>query len=133
MSTIIFYEGHKVYINGNYPAIFLNGQNQHVHRLQWIKYNGEIPKGYVVHHIDENKLNWGIDNLELISRSEHLKRHKNIVKRHGIKIIARKDEVEITFNSIEQAAEFCGTYTATVRRIFTGKQKQTHGWTFERV
>ena len=41
-----FYDGHKVYMNGKYPAIFLNGKNVHVHRLEWEKYNGEIPKGY---------------------------------------------------------------------------------------
>ena len=27
---MIFYEGHKVYMNGEYPAIFLNGKNQHI-------------------------------------------------------------------------------------------------------
>lgn len=129
---MIFYMGHKVYMNGGYPAIFLDGQNQHVHRLVWIKHRGEIPKGCVVHHKDENKLNWDIENLEVISRSEHLKRHKNIVKRPGIKVVARKDELELTFDSIEQAAEFCGTYASGIQRIFNGKQKTANGWTFER-
>lgn len=130
---MIVYLGHKVYMNGDYPAIFLDGQSQHVHRLVWIKHNGEIPKGYVVHHKDENKLNWDIENLELISRSEHLKRHKNIVKRPGIRVIARKDELVLTFDSIEQAAEFCGTYTSGIQRIFKGKQKTANGWIFERL
>lgn len=76
---INFYEGHKVYMNGNYPAIFLNGKNTHVHRLEWIKYHGEIPDGFVIHHKDENKLNWNIDNLELISRGDHVLKHvKNL-------------------------------------------------------
>lgn len=71
-----FYEGHKVYMNGRYPAIFFNGKNVHVHRLEWIKHHGEIPDGFVIHHKDENKLNWNIDNLELISRGEHLLKHR---------------------------------------------------------
>ena len=54
---MIFYDGHKVYMNGKYPAICLNGQNQHVHRLEWEKHNGKIPEGFIVHHKDENKLN----------------------------------------------------------------------------
>lgn len=87
---MIFYEGHKVYMNVNYPAIFLNGQNQHVHRLEWIKHNGEIPKGYIVYHKDENKLNWDVDNLELLSRYEHIKKHKNVVKRPGVKLSHEK-------------------------------------------
>lgn len=130
---MIFYDGHKVYMNGDYPAIFLNGQSQHIHRLQWMKYYGEIPDGCVVHHKDENKMNWDIENLELISRSEHLKRHKNIVKRPGIKVLAKKDGLELTFNSIEEAAEFCGTYTASLQRIFKGQQQTANGWAFVKV
>lgn len=130
---MLFYEGHKVYMNGQYPAIFLNGKNQHIHRLQWQKHYGEIPKGCVVHHKDENKLNWDIDNLELLSRSKHIREHKDVVHRKGIKVIARKGELELHFNSIEEAAEFCGTFTTQVQRCFKGTQKQSKGWTFERV
>jgi len=129
---MIFCNGHKVYTNGDYPAIFLNGKSHHVHRLEWERYHGKPPKGAIIHHIDGNKLNWHISNLQMLSRSEHLKRHKDIVKRPGVKVIARKDEVEITFNSIEEAAEFCGTYTSGIQRIFNGKQKTANGWTFER-
>ena len=41
---ILFYDGHKVYMNGDYPAVCLNGKNYHIHRLEWIKHFGEIPK-----------------------------------------------------------------------------------------
>ena len=119
-------------MNGEYPAIFLDGKNQHIHRLQWIKHHGAIPVDCVVHHVDENKLNWDIKNLELISRSEHLKRHKNTVKRPGIKVIARKHDCEIEFDSIEKAAEFCGTYPIGIQRIFKGKQKTANGWQFRK-
>ncbi len=119
-------------MNGKYPAIFLNGQNQHVHRLEWMKYHGEIPDGFVVHHVDENKLNWDISNLELISRSDHLKRHKNIVKRPGVPVVATKGDVVLQFDSIEHAAEYCGTHTAQIRNCFIGKQRQSKGWTFRR-
>lgn len=129
---MITYHGHKVYMNGEYPAIFLNGQNHHVHRLEWEKHHGKPPKGAIIHHIDGNKLNWHISNLQLLSRSDHLKQHKNTVKRPGIKVLAKKDGLELTFNSIEEAAEFCGTYTSGIQRIFKGKQRTANGWTFER-
>lgn len=45
------------------------------HRLVWIKHNGEIPQGFVIHHIDENPLNNSLENLELLSRSVHAKLH----------------------------------------------------------
>ena len=72
-----FYDGHKVYMNGEYPAIFLNGKNVHVHRLEWVKHNGKIPKGYIIHHKDENKCNWNIENLEIIKRSDHVIKHQH--------------------------------------------------------
>lgn len=97
-----------------------------------MKYHGEIPEGHVVHHKNGNKLDWSIENLELILRSEHIKRHKNIVKRPGIKVVARKDGIKIIFGTLEEAAKFCGTHPCLIRRVFEGKQKQSNGWAFER-
>ena len=37
----------------------------------------EIPKGYIVHHIDENKTNNHPDNLEMMTISEHMRLHNN--------------------------------------------------------
>lgn len=42
-----------------------------LHRYIWEEENGEIPKGYHVHHIDGNKDNNTLNNLGLISASEH--------------------------------------------------------------
>lgn len=130
---MIFYEGHKVYMNGKYPAICLNGKNAHVHRLEWEKYNGEIQKNCVIHHKDGNKLNWDINNLELLTRSEHIKEHKDTIHRKGVKVIGIKNGKSITFESIEKAAKFCKTYPASIQRIFKGKQKTANGWTFKRI
>ena len=51
--------------------------NKRLHRAVWEFYNGSIPKGYEVHHIDNITTNNGISNLELREvgkhRSEHLK------------------------------------------------------------
>lgn len=41
----------------------------------YTKYFGEIPKGYVVIHIDGNKHNDDPSNLKAISRAENLKRN----------------------------------------------------------
>lgn len=46
-----------------------------LHVYIWRKYNGDIPKGYHVHHKDENKDNNDISNLELLKSYDHLSSH----------------------------------------------------------
>lgn len=53
----------------------VNGKRQRLHRYVWEYYNGEIPKGYDIHHKDHNKDNNELDNLELISKSQHSRLH----------------------------------------------------------
>src|SRR3990167_578000 len=45
------------------------------HQELWIHYNGLVPKGFVVHHADDNSLKNSLDNLELIERGEHQSNH----------------------------------------------------------
>lgn len=59
------------YLSGN-----INGKRYRLHRYIWEFYNGTIPKGYDIHHIDHNKDNNNIDNLELLSKEEHIEKHK---------------------------------------------------------
>ena len=47
----------------------------YAHRWVWINNFGEIPPGMEIHHIDHNKGNNDIENLRLISASNHLKHH----------------------------------------------------------
>ena len=43
----------------------------------WEKHNGKVPKGYVLHHKDKDSLNDEIDNLETLTRSEHIAKHRD--------------------------------------------------------
>ena len=47
----------------------------HLHRAVYAYYYGEIPAGYVIHHIDHNTENNDITNLQLLTKSEHQKIH----------------------------------------------------------
>ena len=46
-----------------------------LHRYIWEKFNGQIPKGYHVHHRDLNPENNILENLELLTSSQHQSLH----------------------------------------------------------
>lgn len=45
------------------------------HQWIWINHHGPIPKGYHLHHKNEDKSDNRIENLELIEASRHFKHH----------------------------------------------------------
>jgi hypothetical protein len=60
---------------------FTNGTKK-MHREVWSFYNGDIPKGHHIHHIDGDVTNNDISNLQLMEARTHLimegkKRHKD--------------------------------------------------------
>lgn len=76
----VFFNGCKYYKKptGYYCAILKKNnidKERYLHRAIWVAYNGEIPKGYHIHHKDGNKDNNDISNLELLSVSQHMRLH----------------------------------------------------------
>lgn len=58
---------------------YLNStMRKRIHRYVWESYNGEIPKGYEIHHIDHDKSNNSIENLELMTFANHQSYHAAI-------------------------------------------------------
>jgi hypothetical protein len=45
-------------------------------QVVWEEHHGPIPRGMVVHHRDENKLNDAIENLQLLTKAKHLDEHR---------------------------------------------------------
>lgn len=46
-----------------------------MHRYVWQKNNGKIPDGFDIHHLDEDKNNNSIKNLECLSKAEHTRKY----------------------------------------------------------
>lgn len=68
---------------------YLNSSlRKRLHRYVWEYHNGEIPKGWHIHHIDGNKDNNDISNLQLIDEHKHTEYHSNIqAKLHYEKMV----------------------------------------------
>ena len=54
---------------------YFSNQHTRLHRKVWEYYNGTIPKGYHIHHKDDNRSNNQIENLDILPSSEHLSMH----------------------------------------------------------
>jgi len=60
----------------NIPRLRINGKKKRISHLIWKKHTGySVQKGEVIHHIDENPFNNSIENLQLMTISEHTKLH----------------------------------------------------------
>ena len=46
--------------------------HKYVHRLVWEIFNGPIPKNYEINHIDHNKKNNCLDNLEVVTHQDNI-------------------------------------------------------------
>jgi len=53
-----------------------------IHTLVYEHFKGDIPIGYIVDHIDENKSNNHITNLQILTQSENIKKTCNINSNH---------------------------------------------------
>lgn len=59
---IAYYRGD----NGHYRS----NRHKTLHRVTWEEHHGSIPKGFIVRHLDGNRDNNDISNLELVSHRE---------------------------------------------------------------
>lgn len=53
----------------------IGDKRKRLHVYVWEYFNGELPKGYNIHHIDGDKSNNDISNLKLLSSSKHNSLH----------------------------------------------------------
>jgi len=69
--TIQEFNGERFYLCGKY----FQHKGRRLHVMVWRYHNGEPPKGYHVHHIDENRSNNQIENLALLESAIHMSKH----------------------------------------------------------
>lgn len=89
----------------NYKALRINGVKRDEHRVIMEKYLGrKLLSNEVVHHIDGNKRNNSIGNLQVLNRAEHARIHFNYenVKQdiETLRVTARKNSY-IQYNMVK--------------------------------
>lgn len=93
------------------------------HRLVWLYWNGEIPAGMTIDHIDGNKLNNDPSNLQLLTRGENARKgnakHWQVIEPSGAIL------------QIYNLYEYCkarGLKHGAMTMVAQGKHKQHKGY-----
>lgn len=74
-----------------------------LHVAIWEYHNNKsVPKGYVIHHIDGNKFNNDISNLQCLTREEHYNLHRS----NMLKANKSKEHIEHLNNIRHKATEW---------------------------
>lgn len=94
--TIQEFNGKRYYLCGNY----FQRKGVRLHRVVWEATNGAVPTGWHVHHLDHNKRNNNLGNLELSPQADHLSHHANTPER----LVAKREHMLKTM--IPKAAEW---------------------------
>ena len=81
MEVIVIDETHqefnsKIYTKRADGSDYYFCGTRRLHREVWKAVNGAIPKGCDIHHVDLNKDNNSLANLQCLTKSEHIKLHR---------------------------------------------------------
>lgn len=75
---------------------YLRYMRKYCHRIIWEQEKGPIPDGFDIHHKDGNKLNNLIENLECLSKSDHMSLHSREMRERRSKCMKENsDKVHI--------------------------------------
>ena len=114
-----------------------------VHRLVWEAFNGHIPEGLQVNHLDERPINNRLENLNLMTCKENNNygtRNERIAKKH---INGKKSKPVLQFTiegilikeypSIIQAGRETGFDNSSIAKCCKGKYKTAYNykWTYK--
>jgi len=69
------YDGRKFTLRDNGYYSLTTGDRMLMHRYVWENEKYPIPIGWDIHHLDEDKTNNDIKNLECLSKPEHARRY----------------------------------------------------------
>ena len=119
------------------------GTMKYVHRLMYETFVGEIPSGYEINHIDGNKSNNQITNLELVTPSQnrlhswHVLGNKNLTAMKGEdhpKAKVTEDFVRSAKNAYKNGVSIRDIYTNSKCKItLSSLRKICYGQTWKHI
>ena len=104
-----------------------------VHRLVWIAFNGQIPEGYEVNHINEVKSDNRLSNLNLMTHKENCnwgtRSERSTKKRSKVVLQFTLDNILVKeFLSTIQIERELGFSCGNIVNCCKGRYKQAYGY-----
>ena len=122
--------------NGGYFLVFLIKNNERkaylLHRLVAQTYIDNPHNLAEVNHIDGNKENNGVDNLEWCSRSDNLKHRSRILGQRGNAKAVICIDKDLEFNAIKDAAKWAGITSGAIQQSLNNPNRKAGGYKWKR-
>lgn len=115
-----------------YKAIKYQGKKKDYHRhIMELSIGRKLHRNEVVHHIDEDKLNNNLDNLMIMTRSEHSRMHRmntttSEVTKEKLRILGRRNRgtLKLSHNEVREIKSLLGghlSYSAIASKYNVSK------------
>lgn len=136
--NLYYYDNELLIVRENtqgYQRVEINKKSYRLHRLIALRYIENINNLPVVDHIDNDKKNNKIENLQWMTYSDNSKKAfreiptmKNIHKIKGKFIISEKGNVKTEHKSLRDCAKFIGRDVSAVYRVLQGEWNLCNGY-----
>jgi hypothetical protein len=124
----------KTRVCNGYNTIILNKIHYTIHRLIAKNFIPNPENKPYVNHIDCNKLNNRIENLEWVTQEENCAAHNQPIS-HPKRVLQINSEGNVinSYNSIKEASEAIGLTPSSITKVVTGKNQTAGGykWKYE--
>lgn len=131
------YDGKKFTLRNNRYFSLSNGDRCLMHRYVWQKEKGIIPNGYDIHHIDGNRSNNNITNLECISKAEHTRKYSPSNNQYGIgkrpvRMISIDGKFSRLFNTVSIASQELNIKKSSIYQAIRNSNRtcKNHKWEY---
>lgn len=107
-----------------------NGKEYRAHRVIWSLFNGEIPEGMLIDHIDGNKQNNKIDNLRLATRTQNNANSVGVRKRELPKGVTQNPSGRFRAKIYHKGIHYSlGTFDTVeeAKKVYDSKAVELHG------
>lgn len=100
-----------------------------VHRLVWMTFNGKIPEDMEIDHINSNKMDNRIENLQLLSPSDNILKY--LTERYGTILTHHRDTIMEDLKRLGSIGKVAEKWNCSYQTIFyikhNKKLKKTNG------